>query len=57
MSNTYQVPQQGIYTTGLRLGDVDKKAAPDLFGDENLEYKEKSRKEINLKRLFEKLLP
>jgi hypothetical protein len=39
------------------LGDVDKKAAHDLFGDEDLEYKEKSKKEINLKRLFEKLFP
>jgi hypothetical protein len=57
VSKSYQVPQQGIYTTGLRLGDDDKKAAHDPFGDENLEYKEKSKKEINLKRLFEKLLP
>ena len=39
------------------MGDVDKKAAHDLFGDEDLEYKEKSKKEINLKRLFEKLFP
>ena len=37
--------------TGVRLEDVDKKAAHDLFG----ENKEKYKQEINLERLFENL--